>query len=66
MSNKETPFEIRKTFGLGVLLKLTKTRVHGIEIKEKHGKLTSNITMGELIKAVDATIKSHNIRLRMV
>ena len=64
MNDLEKPFEITKTFGLGVLLKLTKTNVGGIEIKEKQGKLTANVSTSELIKAVDATIEGHNIKLQ--
>ena len=63
--NKEKAFEMPKTFGLGVLLKLTKTRVNGVEIHERQGKLVSNLSMGELIKAVDSTIEAHNIRIQM-
>ena len=64
MNDLEKPFEITKTFGLGVLLKLTKTNHRGIEITENQGKLTANVSTGEIIKAVNATIEGHNIRLQ--
>lgn len=65
MNELDKPFEITKTFGLGVLLKLTKTCIRGIEIKERQGKLTANVSTGEIIKAVNATIEGHNIKLRV-
>ncbi|WP_022668001.1 hypothetical protein [Desulfospira joergensenii] len=66
MKDLDKPFEITKTFGLGVLLKLTKTNIGGIEIEERQGKLTANVSTGELIKAVNATIEGHNIRLQVL
>ena len=66
MSKRSKPFEMSKTFGLGVLLKLTKTKASGIQITENRGKLTANVSMRELIQAVDATMAFHNIRLKMI
>ena len=65
MNDREKPFEITKTFGLGVLLKLTKTNIGGIEIRENQGKLTANVSTDEIIKAVNKTIEGHNIRLQL-
>lgn len=64
MKRREKPVEIEKTFGIRVLLKLTRTNVEGIKISEKDGRLTSNVSLNELSRAVDATVESHNIRLK--
>ena len=61
---KDKPFEITKTFGLGVLLKLTKKSVEGIEISSNGKKFTSNVTLDRLTKAVNATLKAHHIKLK--
>ncbi len=63
MNKNNKTFEIKKTFGLGVLLKLTKKNVPGIEISTIGNKFTSNVSLNELNKAVETTIKAHNIRL---
>ncbi len=65
MTTKEKPFEASKSFGLGVLLKLTKKNSSGIEIFSNGEKFTSNVTLGKLTDAVNATIKSHNITLKI-
>jgi len=65
MKNKEIPFEMEKSFGLGVLLKLTQKNVPGIEISSNGNKFTSNVTMNTLNDAVNATIKAHHIRLKV-
>ncbi len=65
MTNKEKPFEITKTFGLGVLLKLTKNNCQGIEIISNGKTFTSNVTLDKMTEAVNATIKSHNINLKV-
>lgn len=62
---KENSFEMAKSFGLGVLLKLTKTSVGGIKIWEREGKLRSNVGRAELCLAVDKTIKAHHINLKV-
>ncbi|MBU1194841.1 MAG: hypothetical protein KKE62_14475 [Proteobacteria bacterium] len=65
MENSEKPFEVSKSFGLGVLLKLTKKSSSGIEIFSNGEKFTSNVTLGTLTDAVNATIKTHNIKLKI-
>ncbi len=65
MTNEEKPFEITKTFGLGVLLKLTKNNVRGIEISSNGKTFKSNVTLGKMTEAVNATIESHNIHLKV-
>lgn len=62
---KEKPFEVSRTFGLGVLLKLTKKSVNGIEISTNGDKFRSNVPVGTLTDAVNATIKAHNIHLKI-
>ena len=65
MNTDNNKFEIKKTFGLGVLLKLTKKNVEGIEITSNGDKFTSNVSLNELSKAVETTIKAHNIHLKI-
>ncbi len=65
MNTNTKNFEIKKSFGLGVLLKLTKKNIKGIEITTNGDKFTSNVSLNELSKAVEATIKTHNIRLKI-
>ncbi len=65
MSDIEKPFEVSKTFGLGVLLKLTKKNVSGIEISSNGEKFTSNVNLNTLSDAVNATIEAHNIHLKI-
>jgi len=65
MNTNTKPFEVKKTFGLGVLLKLTKKNVPGIEITTNGKKFTSNVTLNEMSDAVNATMKTHNIRLKI-
>lgn len=62
MENKN--FEIKKTFGLGVLLKLTKKSVQGINISTQGNKFVSNVNIDQLSRAVDTTVKKHNITLK--
>lgn len=57
-------FEIEKTFGLGVLLKLTKKNINGIQIESHGDKFVSNVNSETLHKAVEDTIKSHRINLK--
>jgi len=64
MENTVKNFEIEKTFGLGVLLKLTKKSVHGIKISSQGNKFVSNVSAARLSQAVEATLKSHNITLK--
>ncbi len=64
MKNEEKNFKMEKTFGLGVLLKLTKKNVRGIEILSNGKTFVSNVTLDKLSAAVDATIKAYNISLK--
>lgn len=65
MGKFEKTFEVEKSFGLGVLLKLTKKNVAGIEIATQGNKFTSNVTLNELSDAVNRVMKTHNIRLAL-
>ncbi len=62
---KKKDFNAKKTFGLSVLLKLTRKSVDGVEISESNGRYTSNLGMEELNSAVTKTMKAHNISLRL-
>ncbi|MCG8550129.1 MAG: hypothetical protein MI799_06995 [Desulfobacterales bacterium] len=62
-SNKKI-FEVKKTFGLSVLLKLTRKTIDGVEISEMNGKYRSNLDLDEMNQAVTRTIASHNIQLK--
>ncbi|WDP91863.1 MAG: hypothetical protein HUN04_19975 [Desulfobacter sp.] len=62
---KKKDFDAKKTFGLSVLLKLTRKSVEGIEISESNGRYTSNMGTEELVRAVTRTMEAHNIRLRL-
>ncbi len=63
MKTDNTPFEAQKSFGLGVLLKLTKKNTKGIKILTTGDRFTSNVSSSELKHAVEKTIKDHNITL---
>jgi hypothetical protein len=65
MSKRDKPFEVEKTFGLGVLLKLTKKNVQGVDISTTGSKFTSSLSLDEVNTAVDRTMKTHNIRLKI-
>ncbi len=65
MGNADKPFEMQKTFGLDVLLKLIKTNVTGLKVIEDDGKLRVNVGFEELSSVVDKTIKAHNINLKI-
>ncbi len=65
MELKNKSFEIKKTFGMGVLMKLTKKNVSGIEISTIGDRFISNVSRNEMADAVDFTIKSHNIKLKV-
>jgi len=62
---KKRTFNAKKTFGLSVLLKLTRKNVDGVEILESNGRYTSNLGMDELNSAVTKTMEAHNINLRL-
>jgi hypothetical protein len=63
MIKKIIPFEIKKTFGVDVLLKLTKTNNHGLKILENDGQYTFNVTKNKLSRTVNSTLKNYNITL---
>lgn len=63
MNTHGKKFEVKKTFGLSVLLKLTRKNIQGVEIFEHNGQYTSNLDLAELSKAVTKTMDTHNIKL---
>ena len=65
MSGDNRPFEVEKSFGLGVLLKLTKKNLKGIDIATIGNKFTSSLSHKEMSKAVDRIMKTHNIRIKI-
>ena len=65
MEYVNTPFEIKKSFGIGVLLKLTKKKVSGIEIKTQGNHYLSNVPLDELARAVDSVLEEHHIGLKV-
>ena len=65
MDRENKPFEAEKSFGLGVLLKLTQKNTKGVEISSIGNKFTSNLSMNELSDAVQRIMKTHNIRLKI-
>ena len=58
-------FDVKKTFGLSVLLKLTRKNIGGIEISESNGRYTSNMDLQQLNEAVTTTMETHNINLKL-
>ncbi len=65
MSKGNKPFEVEKSFGLGVLLKLTKKNLKGIDISTTGNKFTSSLTHNEINKAVDRIMQTHNIKIKI-
>ena len=65
MSKREKPFEVEKTFGLGVLLKLTKKSIQGVDISTTGNKFTSSLSLNEVNDAVNRIMETHNIRLKI-
>lgn len=65
MDGSNKPFEVERSFGMGVLLKLTKKNVDGVEISSDGEKYTANMTLNELSTAVDSTLEMHNIKLKI-
>lgn len=61
----EESFHIKKTFGLGVLMKLTKKKVKGIEITTQGDRFVSNVSFATLKDAVERTLAEHNIRVKI-
>lgn len=64
MSNDHKPLDIERSFGLGVLLKLTKKHVDGVEISTDGERFSSNLSVRDLSKAVDTVLETHNIRIK--
>ena len=58
-------FDVKKTFGLSVLLKLTRKSVNGVRISETNGRYRSNLDLDEMNKAVTMTMEAHNISLKV-
>lgn len=65
MTKENKPFEVEKSFGLGVLLKLTKKNLKGVDISTTGNKFTSSLSLAELNDAVDRIMRTHNIRLKI-
>ena len=65
MSNELNGFKMKKSYGLGVLLKLTKTYVNGIKICEEDGQWASNVGRSELCHAMEMTVRAHNINVKV-
>ncbi len=65
MSKEYEPFEAEKSFGLGVLLKLTQKNSKGVEISTVGNKFTSNLSLSELNDAVQRIMQTHSIRLKI-
>ncbi len=63
MTTDKKDFDVKKTFGISVLLKLTRKNVNGIKISETNGRYRSNLNRDEMNKAVTTTIEAHNINL---
>jgi hypothetical protein len=63
--NPNQPFEVVKTFGLSVLLKLTKMNIKDLEFQTMGDKFTSNVPLSQVTDAVNATIEKHNIQLKL-
>lgn len=64
MTDIQNKFQARKTFGLGVLLKLTQKNVRGIRITTEGDRFVSNVSVGTMSRAVDTILKKHNIVLK--
>ncbi|MCG8563976.1 MAG: hypothetical protein MI747_02740 [Desulfobacterales bacterium] len=64
MENKTNHFQIRRTFGLGVLLKLTKTHARDLTISTDGVNFISDKNQGQLTRRVEATLAKHNIVLK--
>ncbi len=64
MSAPENTFNIERSFGMGVLLKLTKTNANGIKISTDGKRYSSNVSLNELSRALDTVLETHNIRLK--
>lgn len=65
MKTGNKPLNIERSFGMGVLLKLTQKNTNGIKISTDGQRFSSNVSLNELSQAVDAVLESHNIRLKI-
>lgn len=65
MSKGNQPFEVEKSFGLGVLLKLTKKNLKGVDISTQGNKFISNLSRNEMNDAVNRVMRTHNIRIKL-
>ncbi len=65
MDRENRPFEAERSFGLGVLLKLTQKNTKGVEISSIGNKFTSNLSHNELNDAVQRIMETHNISLKI-
>ncbi len=63
MTTDKKDFDVKKTFGISVLLKLTRNNINGIKISETNGRYRSNLGLDEMNKAVTTTMEAHNINL---
>ena len=64
MENKSNRFQIKRTFGLGVLLKLTKANVQGLNISTDGVNFIADQNRDQMTQAVEATLEHHNISLK--
>lgn len=65
MDTRQKQLDVERTFGLGVLLKLTKKNVDGIEITTDGKRFSSNVSLNELSRAVETVLEVHNITLKV-
>lgn len=65
MESNDKLFNVKKTFGLGVLMKLTKKNMNGIIIESVGDRLVSNSSLDEIKEAVAHITRSHRIRIKV-
>ncbi len=65
MGKEEIALEMNKSYGLAILLKLTKTYIRGIEVCEHNGRWATNVGRKELCYAMDMTVRDHHINVRI-
>ncbi len=65
MNKNDKPFEVEKSFGLGVLLKLTQKGLKGVDVSTIGNKFTSTLSRKEMNDAVNRIMQTHNIRLKV-
>lgn len=64
MSNEDKALDIERSFGVGVLLKLIKKNVKGVEISTDGERFSSNMSVRELSKAADTVLETHHIKIK--